>query len=303
MRINAHYRIFRNDFELSPDTTDDTHLGKAIDDIQLYKSEYKEINSSNKSATESNLAGLVYYWKFNFNLREKTIPDNIDLKNIKSSSEHFLDALKQNNQDEQIHNNYGCCLMGMAKYYYLKDDVKKSQNYYEQSKEQFYKAIKLLPSYEKPYINLIDVCCNNIKAILNINKRIYLLSPFKLDSFPLDNNTIISLYKDASAFFEKAKQSGKMLYNVYYKIAELKTYRLLIAFRENNTNDIEYFKASIVKDIANAIEESNCVKVLMRKRQFHELCGELDEADKVNDEISKLDEENANQWIELTNNK
>ena len=293
MFVNANYRIFRDALERNPDITNIENLNLSIQCLEQNK--ISEFSTDEKiTSAQLNLYGLIYYWKFNYSFANKDHEDIEQL--IKKSVDFFENAVRNNNRNEQIYNNYGCSLIGFGKYYASKNNEIAS-NYYDKAIVQFNSAKIILDSYEKPYINLIDICCLKIRLTLKLTGTVYLLRPLIHSNENFDQ-MVKEQIEIGKGYYKKAEQSGKLLYNVYYKIAELETYKLLLALRQNSA-DSEDIKRTIMHYLSKSEEDKKTVKSLKKKRQVLELCGDIKEMEKVNTEIMILDYNNSEEWNKL----
>lgn len=296
--VNANYRIFRDELEKNPDITNIDNLNSAINCLEQSRLLVPSTDTKITS-TQLNLIGLVYYWKFNYlfaNGEYETIKkENLINKAVSS----FEDAVVKNSGNEQIYNNYGCSLIGFGKYYAFLNNESLSNENYNQAIYQFNKALGILGTYEKPYINLIDICCLKIRLILKLTNPIYLLRPLILSDEDFDEK-VEEQITIGEGYVKQVKQLGKLLYNVYYKIAELETYKLLLSLRENSTN-VNEIKDTIEDYLLKSDEDKKTIKSLKKKRQFFELCGDYENMKKVNFEIMNLDHKNAEEWSRLIN--
>lgn len=296
MFVDAHYSIFRNEFDKNPDTTNIQNLEVAI----FYLNEYNYLSiepDNNVSSTELNLIGLIYYWMYKYSIKNSTISDNKRKELLFNSENFFKQAITKKSDKEQIHNNYGCCLLEIGKYYASKNASMLCDEYYNKAYIEFKNAIKIFDSYEKPYINLIDICCFRIKSILGLTQNVYLLHPL-IAKNDISNEEIKKYIKEGESYYNSALKSGKILYNVYYKMAELEIYRLLISYREKDGQN-KNIENRIIKLLNKSEADKKSIKLLYKKRDFYELCDKREDAKNVNFQIQTVDSENAECWKKL----
>lgn len=296
--VNAKYRIFRlTDLKMFGNDVE-SPLESVKEYIEKFKTSFTDFDE-HMSSVDLNLFGLIYYWDAAHKLNNYESYNHTEiLENLKTSQQYLISANTKNKSNIHILNSLGCCYIGFAKYYdFIEKNYDMTLRFLNKAEDVFKSIINIEPTYEMSYINLADICCKKIKTLIGAYSYDYMLNQHIKKVTKKQEQTIINLIAEGKNYIAKAEQIGKVLFNVYYRQAELNVFEIFIAtIRKKECS-------KLIEDCENTLKKSldlkRTLQALTIKRQLYSLIGNSKDEDNTNYEIMAVNKENAEKWIEL----
>lgn len=298
--VNAKYRIFRlTDLKMFGNDVE-SPLESVKDYIEKFKTSFTDFDE-HMSSVDLNLFGLIYYWDAAHKLNNYENYNHTEiLENLTISQQYLISANTKNKSNIHILNSLGCCYIGFAKYYdFIGNNYDMTLRFLNKAEDVFKSIINIDPTYEMSYINLADICCKKIKNSIGVYSYDYILNQHIKKVTKKQEQDIIKLIEEGKNYIAKAEQIGKVLFNVYYRQAELNVFEIFIStiLKKDCTKLIEDCESALNK----SLDLKPTLQALTIKRQLYSLTGNSKDEDVTNLKIMEVNKENALKWQELKN--
>ncbi len=296
--VNAKYREFR----LTDINSFRNEVESPLESVKEYIEDFKTSFISfdeHMSSVDLNLFGLIYYWDASHKLNNyKNVNSQEILDNLNTAEKYLKSANTKNKSNIHILNSLGCCYIVFAKYYdFIKHDNDKILYYLRKAEDIFKTIISKDPTYEMSYINLTDICCKKIKCIIGVYSYDYILKKQLKKVSYTQTKKIITLIKEGRKYIEKAEKTGKVLFNVYYRNAELYLFEIFVLMARKNEYSDQFKYCEELLDKSYNLKPT--LQALTIKRQLYSLTNIKNLENDINKEIMKVNKENALKWQEL----